>query len=69
MKKIFDFVEENCFGIFVSIGLFAFLILVIICEYQLSKKDLYDLEKSCYEYYRDNNYILDECVKYEEKFK
>lgn len=69
MKKIFDFIEETAFGIFVTIGLVSFCILVIILEIKVACSDLYDLEKSCYEFYKENNYILDECNKYSDKLR
>lgn len=69
MKEIFDFIEENVLGIFLGICLIGFTVLVIILDFQVSKKDLYDLEKSCFEFYQENNYILEECSKYKEKLE
>ena len=69
MKRFLDFIEENCFAIFISIFFCALIIFVVICEYQMSKTDLFDLEKSCYTFYKENNYILEECDKYKDKLR
>ena len=69
MKKLFDFVDENAFGIFAFIGFIFISVFFIIFEIQLSKADMFDLEESCFNFYKENNYILDECYKYSNKLK
>ena len=69
MKKFLDFVEEIAFGIFVFIGLFALFVLSIIPVIQVLKTDIYDLEENCFNFYKENNYILEECNKYSDKLK
>lgn len=69
MKDLFDFIYDNFFSIFCSIFLVGFAGLIFIFNSQLSEKDLYDLEKSCYEYYKENGYILESCSKYADKIR
>ena len=58
MKKILDFVEENTFSIFLIIGLGALFAGIIIFEIKLSYADLFNLEEKCFNFYKENNYIL-----------
>lgn len=52
----------------------VYLMIVIIVVLIVSFYYLFNIlepstEKECYEYYKENNYILEECKKYKEKFK
>ena len=69
MKKVFNYFEENFVGIGSTLILLFFMIIGYIVSHQMSKSDIYDLEERCYNFYQENNYILDECYKYENKLK
>ena len=54
------------FSIVVSLFLFGWL---FFDWYTDNKNINNDLETSCFEYYKENNYVLEKCLKYEEKLK
>ena len=69
MKNLLKFIDDYFLPIIMLMLLIALIPLVIIFETKIAKMDLYDLEEKCYTFYKDNNYILEECVDYENKLK
>ena len=68
MKNV-DFFEEHFMGIF-SFIFFVFVItFFVILLIQSSKTDMFDLEERCFVFYKKNNYVLEECYRYEEKLR
>jgi len=69
MKNLLEFIDDYFIPIIMLMLLIALIPLVIIFEVKIAHSDLYDLEEKCYTFYRDNNYILEECSDYENKLK
>lgn len=69
MRSFLELIKDKFFEILVAIVLFAIIGLVIIGETYIYRTNEVVTEKECYTFWKENNYILDECSKYEEKFK
>lgn len=60
------YIDDFNFGDFlIGIVVLSLSICLPIMAYNFSKNED---EKDCYNYYKENNYILDSCKVYEEKF-
>lgn len=53
-------------GFVLIFGLFGFF---AIGEYDIYIKNQNELETECFEFYKENSYVLNECSKFEDKLK
>ena len=69
IKKVLTFIYENFCEIFVLILLLAFIVCLIYLGICACNESKYELEEKCYSFYKENNYVLEECSVYENKLR
>lgn len=69
MKKFLEFIYDEFFALVLCIFCITLVPLSIIFVTQCSRSDIFDLEERCFNFYDKNNYILDECKKYQSKLE
>lgn len=65
MYKFLNNLFDNC----VEIVIICLGISIIIFALKLGSFFFDKTEEKCYEYYKANNYVLDSCEKYRDKFE
>ena len=74
MKELIKFIKDLSLGNAIVYGLSLvvlslFVSFAIDISYSIFTFDLFSNEKDCVNFYKENNYILNSCEKYRDKFE
>lgn len=69
MREFLEFINDEFLNILLFIVLIFLFPLFIIFIHQISKTYIFELEERCFVFYKENNYILDECLEYRNKLE